>query len=59
MDRAEEVQAKLPAEHPSFVKRMLQSHVVRGFWLVSCHRLDGYYLFECLINSKDLVIASL
>ncbi|RCV23429.1 hypothetical protein SEVIR_5G005700v4 [Setaria viridis] len=33
MDRAEEVQAKLPAEHPSFVKRMLQSHVVRGFWL--------------------------
>jgi hypothetical protein len=39
MDRAEEVQAKLPAEHPSFVKRMLQSHVVRGFWLVSCHQL--------------------
>ncbi|KAG2594618.1 hypothetical protein PVAP13_5KG004600 [Panicum virgatum] len=33
MDRAAEVQAKLPAEHPSFVKRMLQSHVVRGFWL--------------------------
>ncbi|RLM94074.1 hypothetical protein C2845_PM08G00310 [Panicum miliaceum] len=33
MDRAVEVQAKLPPEHPSFVKRMLQSHVVRGFWL--------------------------
>ncbi|CAL4978788.1 unnamed protein product [Urochloa decumbens] len=33
MVRAEEVQAKLPAEYPSFVKRMLQSHVVRGFWL--------------------------
>lgn len=31
--RAKEVQAKLPAEHPSFVKNMLQSHVVRGFWL--------------------------
>nr|CAB3471616.1 unnamed protein product [Digitaria exilis] len=33
MDRAKEVQAKLPAEHPSFAKLMLQSHVVRGFWL--------------------------
>ncbi|CAN6163306.1 unnamed protein product [Urochloa humidicola] len=33
MVRAEEVWAKLPAEYPSFVKRMLQSHVVRGFWL--------------------------
>ncbi|CAO2147768.1 unnamed protein product [Urochloa humidicola] len=33
MVRAEEVRAKLPAEYPSFVKRMLQSHVVRGFWL--------------------------
>uniref|UniRef100_J3KY14 TF-B3 domain-containing protein n=1 Tax=Oryza brachyantha TaxID=4533 RepID=J3KY14_ORYBR len=33
MERAQEVQAKLPAEHPSFVKHMLQSHVVRGFWL--------------------------
>ncbi|XP_062208276.1 B3 domain-containing protein Os01g0234100-like isoform X2 [Phragmites australis] len=33
MDRAKEVQAKLSAEHPSFAKYMLQSHVVRGFWL--------------------------
>ncbi|KAF0917541.1 hypothetical protein E2562_020918 [Oryza meyeriana var. granulata] len=33
MERALEVQANLPAEHPSFVKYMLQSHVVRGFWL--------------------------
>ncbi|CAO2181521.1 unnamed protein product [Urochloa humidicola] len=33
MVRAEEVRAKLPAEYPSFAKRMLQSHVVRGFWL--------------------------
>ncbi|WVZ72938.1 hypothetical protein U9M48_021320 [Paspalum notatum var. saurae] len=33
LTRAKEVQAKLPAEHPSFIKNMLQSHVVRGFWL--------------------------
>ncbi|KAM3329577.1 hypothetical protein ACQJBY_026555 [Aegilops geniculata] len=33
MERAEEVLVKLPAEHPSFVKYMLHSHVVHGFWL--------------------------
>ncbi|XP_020163752.1 B3 domain-containing protein Os01g0234100 isoform X2 [Aegilops tauschii subsp. strangulata] len=33
MERAEEVLVKLPAEHPSFVKHMLHSHVVQGFWL--------------------------
>ncbi|CAO2142287.1 unnamed protein product [Urochloa humidicola] len=33
MSRAKQIQANLPVEHPSFVKRMLQSHVVRGFWL--------------------------
>ncbi|KAF8675195.1 hypothetical protein HU200_047861 [Digitaria exilis] len=33
MSIAEEIQANLPVKHPSFVKRMLQSHVVRGFWL--------------------------
>lgn len=33
MERAEEVLVKLPDEHPSFVKHMLHSHVVQGFWL--------------------------
>jgi len=33
LSRAQEIRAKLPVENPSFVKRMLQSHVVRGFWL--------------------------
>ncbi|KAK3159627.1 hypothetical protein QOZ80_1BG0049010 [Eleusine coracana subsp. coracana] len=33
MARAQEVQAKLPTRHPSFVKEMLKSHVVQGFWL--------------------------
>ncbi|XP_044964649.1 B3 domain-containing protein Os01g0234100-like [Hordeum vulgare subsp. vulgare] len=33
MERAKEVLLKLPAEHPSFVKHMLHSHVVQGFWL--------------------------
>ncbi|KNA10220.1 hypothetical protein SOVF_146300, partial [Spinacia oleracea] len=33
MKRAEEVQANLPAEYPSFVKLMLKSHVSGGFWL--------------------------
>jgi hypothetical protein len=33
--KAEELEAQLDPEFPSFVKRMLHSHVVRGFWLVS------------------------
>ncbi|XP_044353170.1 B3 domain-containing protein Os01g0234100 isoform X7 [Triticum aestivum] len=33
MERAEELLVELPAEHPSFVKHMLHSHVVHGFWL--------------------------
>ncbi|RLN34573.1 hypothetical protein C2845_PM03G28720 [Panicum miliaceum] len=33
MSRAQEIEANLPVGHPSFAKRMLQSHVVRGFWL--------------------------
>ncbi|KAL6600563.1 hypothetical protein ACP70R_045363 [Stipagrostis hirtigluma subsp. patula] len=33
MARAKEIQAKLPAKYPSFIKLMLKSHVVRGFWL--------------------------
>uniref|UniRef100_A0A0E0JG22 TF-B3 domain-containing protein n=1 Tax=Oryza punctata TaxID=4537 RepID=A0A0E0JG22_ORYPU len=33
MERAQEIQTKLQAEHPSFVKYMLHSHVVSGFWL--------------------------
>ncbi|KAE8791096.1 B3 domain-containing protein [Hordeum vulgare] len=32
-DRALEVENKLPAEGPSFVKLMRKSHVVKGFWL--------------------------
>ena len=35
MKRAQEVQANLAAQFPSFVKLMLQSHVTGGFWLVS------------------------
>uniref|UniRef100_A0A803KWV4 TF-B3 domain-containing protein n=1 Tax=Chenopodium quinoa TaxID=63459 RepID=A0A803KWV4_CHEQI len=33
MKRAEEVQANLSAESPSFLKTMLKSHVTGGFWL--------------------------
>nr|XP_040247572.1 B3 domain-containing protein Os01g0234100 isoform X1 [Aegilops tauschii subsp. strangulata] len=33
LDRALEVENKLPAEGPSFVKLMQKSHVVKGFWL--------------------------
>lgn len=32
--RAEEVEAELGSEFPTFVKPMLQSHVTGGFWLV-------------------------
>jgi hypothetical protein len=33
--KAEELESQLDPEIPSFVKAMLHSHVVRGFWLVS------------------------
>lgn len=33
--RANDVQASLPDDMPSFVKPMLPSHVTGGFWLVS------------------------
>ncbi|XP_021727975.1 B3 domain-containing protein Os01g0234100-like isoform X2 [Chenopodium quinoa] len=33
MKRAEEVQANLSAESPSFLKTMLKSHITGGFWL--------------------------
>ena len=33
--KAEELESQLDPEFPSFMKRMLHSHVVRGFWLVS------------------------
>lgn len=39
MKRAEEIQANLAAENPSFVKSMLKSHVTGGFWLVSHQNL--------------------
>lgn len=35
MKRAEEIQANLSTEYPSFVKLMMKSHVSGGFWLVS------------------------
>jgi hypothetical protein len=33
--KPEELESELHHEIPSFVKAMLHSHVVRGFWLVS------------------------
>uniref|UniRef100_A0ACD5TBR2 Uncharacterized protein n=1 Tax=Avena sativa TaxID=4498 RepID=A0ACD5TBR2_AVESA len=33
LDRAEELEKKLPAEGPSFIKSMKHSQVVQGFWL--------------------------
>ncbi|KAJ9674451.1 hypothetical protein PVL29_023787 [Vitis rotundifolia] len=33
MERAEELQASLEPQYPSFLKSMLQSHVTGGFWL--------------------------
>jgi hypothetical protein len=35
--KAEELESQLDPEVPSFVKEMLHSHVVRGFWLVSSY----------------------
>ena len=39
LKRAQDVEKKLPAEGPSFVKCMTHSQVVKGFWLVSLDSL--------------------
>ncbi|OIS96354.1 PREDICTED: B3 domain-containing protein Os01g0234100-like [Nicotiana attenuata] len=44
MLRAEEVQANLPSQFPSFVKYMLHSHVSRGFWLSFPRKFCDSYL---------------
>ncbi|CAN1278511.1 B3 domain-containing protein Os01g0234100 [Linum perenne] len=36
MNKAEEIKASLPDDHPSFIKTMLHSHVTIGFWLGFC-----------------------
>jgi len=46
MARAKEVQAKLPENNLSFTKIMLPSHVIRGFWLVSCYCLLIIWMFD-------------
>jgi len=52
MDRAEDVQARLDPQFPSFVRVMLPSHVVRGFWLVNSDNrllLVGYILVIVIV----------
>lgn len=52
MELAEEVQAYLAADTPSFVKFMLPSHVTRGFWLVHpklCLRFMLYNFFSAIL----------
>ncbi|PIA34202.1 hypothetical protein AQUCO_03800055v1 [Aquilegia coerulea] len=39
IQRAEEVQANLDPRFPSFVKSMLHSHVIKGFWM----RIPGQF----------------
>ncbi|CAD6219945.1 unnamed protein product [Miscanthus lutarioriparius] len=51
MARAEEIQSNLPAEHPSFIKHMLRSHVIKGFWL----GLPKHFCDKHLPN-RDVVI---
>ncbi|CAO2147137.1 unnamed protein product [Urochloa humidicola] len=51
MVRAEEVRAKLPAEYPSFVKRMLQSHVVKA-QASSC---DDLLIWKKALESFELL----
>ncbi|KAJ9674449.1 hypothetical protein PVL29_023787 [Vitis rotundifolia] len=40
MERAEELQASLEPQYPSFLKSMLQSHVTGGFWLATLPKSD-------------------
>lgn len=52
MDRAKEAQAKLPTEHPSFVREMLHSHVVKGFWL----GLPSHFCNEHLPKEETTIV---
>lgn len=36
MEQANDIQANLDPQFPSFIKFMLRSHVTGGFWLVNC-----------------------
>ena len=49
MERAEELQASLEPQYPSFLKSMLQSHVTGGFWLVSNLVYLPFFFFECYV----------
>lgn len=56
--KAEELESELDPEFPSFVKRMLHSHVVRGFWLgLPSHFCDSYLPKQdstiTLVDEKD------
>lgn len=53
--KAEDLEAQLDPEFPSFVKRMLHSHVVRGFWLgLPSHFCDMYMpKKDCTITLVD------
>ncbi|KAK3142258.1 hypothetical protein QOZ80_4BG0344280 [Eleusine coracana subsp. coracana] len=53
--KAEELESQLDPEVPSFVKAMLHSHVVRGFWLgLPSHFCDTYMpKKDCIITLVD------
>ncbi|ONL94340.1 B3 domain-containing protein [Zea mays] len=56
--KAEELESQLDPEIPSFVKAMLHSHVVRGFWLgLPSHFCDTYMPKQdatiTLVDEKD------
>ncbi|RLN41009.1 B3 domain-containing protein [Panicum miliaceum] len=56
--KAEELESQLDPEFPSFVKAMLHSHVVRGFWLgLPSHFCDTYMPKQdsivTLVDEKD------
>ncbi|CAL4912950.1 unnamed protein product [Urochloa decumbens] len=53
--KAEELELQLDPEFPSFVKAMLHSHVVRGFWLgLPSHFCDTYMpKQDCIVTLVD------
>ncbi|KAF7001423.1 hypothetical protein CFC21_017097 [Triticum aestivum] len=53
--KAEELESQLDPQFPSFMKRMLHSHVVRGFWLgLPSHFCDTYLpKNDCTITLVD------
>ncbi|XP_020552073.1 uncharacterized protein LOC105169890 isoform X8 [Sesamum indicum] len=54
MERAEEIQANLATQFPSFVKPMIRSNVTGGFWLVYIVRANHFSAVDAAVSLLHL-----